>query len=109
MNKGFTKEDARLFFEILRKAGLQYEISIIAGYPREEESDFKETIDFIAENKAVIPKIAQVNPYINYFSSSYTASKQATERVQRLISLLRKENIPYTKSFINNLLYKNDS
>jgi len=107
MNKGFTKEDACLFFEILKKAGLQYEISIIAGYPKEEENDFKETIDFITKNKTVIPKIAQVNPYIDYFSYPYTPSAQATERVKRLISLLRKEGIPYTKSFINNLIYKN--
>ena len=107
MNKGFTKETAFNFFKILKEAGLQYEISIIAGYPDEENKDFKETIEFITRNKAIIPKIAQINPYIDYFSSSYIPSKQAIERVNRLIAVLKKENIPYTKSFINNLIYKN--
>jgi len=107
MNKGFTKEYAHNFFKMLKKAGLQYEISIIAGYPQEENSDFEETIQFIVDNKDIIPKIAQVNPYMDYFSSSYTPSKEAITRVNRLISVLREENIPYTKSFINNLLYKN--
>ena len=107
MNKGFTKEEALNFFSTLKKAELHYEISLIVGYPAEKEKDFQETIQFITHNKRIIPKIAQVNPYIDYLNLEYTPSPQAIKRIDYLLSLLQKEKIPYTKSFINNLFYKN--
>jgi radical SAM superfamily enzyme YgiQ (UPF0313 family) len=107
MNKKFTKDQAINFFNILKKAGIHYEISLIIGYPTETENDFKETVRFIIKNKAIIPKIAQINPYIDYFSSNYVPSQKVIERVNYLISILERERIPYTRGFINNLWYQN--
>ncbi len=105
MNKGFTQRCALNFFNTLKKGGLHFEVSIIAGYPQETEKDFDETITFIIKNKNIIPKIAQVNPYINYFAKDFTPHPVALQRVTKLVTTLHKEKIPYTKSFINNLIY----
>lgn len=105
MNKGFINRDAFNFFSQLKKADLHFEISLIFGYPGEEDNDFRETVDFIVKNKKVIPKIAQVNPFVDYFSDDYRISEQSLIRAFKFISVIREERIPYTKSFINNLIY----
>jgi radical SAM superfamily enzyme YgiQ (UPF0313 family) len=107
MNKGFNRGNAAEFFKKLNKAGLQFEISLIFGYPGEEEKDFKETIDFIIKNKKLIPKIAQANPFVDYLGNlgNTYPSEEAKLRILKFLRILELEKIPYTKSFINNLIY----
>ncbi len=105
MNKGFTQKQALDFFKALKRGKLHFEISIIVDYPGETEKNFEETVNFIVKNKSIIPKIAQINPYIDYFTRNYTPQAFALQKVNRLVKILEKEKIPYTKSFINNLIY----
>ncbi|MBU1113262.1 MAG: B12-binding domain-containing radical SAM protein [Candidatus Omnitrophica bacterium] len=108
MNKGFTAAEALTFLKTLDKAGLHFEISLIFGYPGEGKKEFQETINFIQNYKKLIPKIAQVNPYIDYFDSKHPEYSDTTqERVNQFLALINQERIPYTKSFINNLIYGN--
>lgn len=108
MNKGFNSKVARDFFEKAVKSGLLFEISLIFGYPGETEANFEETLNFIAKNKNIIPKIAQANPFIDYmgdFSNDVYPSQEAKSRIFKFIKMLELEKIRYTKSFINNLTY----
>lgn len=107
MNKGFSSETALIFFKKLRESSLQFEISLIFGYPGENESDFNDTLNFVVKNRKIIPKIAQVNPFVDYFSNSnnLSVSAEAKSRISRFLQVLEKEKIRYTKSFINNLVY----
>jgi len=103
MKKGFSQNEAILFFKTLNKAKLHFEISLIFGYADEGMKEFNETIDFIVKNKGIIPKIAQVNPFIDYFSKDYRLSDIGLKRTQLFTKIIDKEKIPHTKSFINNL------
>lgn len=108
MKKGFDSATAAVFFDRLKSAGLHFEISLIFGYPEETENDFKETVDFISKNKHLIPKVAQVNPFVDYlnaFPEITFPSEQGLKRVADFIEFLNKEEIAYTRSFINNLIY----
>ncbi|MFC1809636.1 B12-binding domain-containing radical SAM protein, partial [Candidatus Omnitrophota bacterium] len=110
MSKGMTRDDARTFFEKCNKVGLHFEISLITNFPGETEDEFHETCDFIREHKGIIPKIAQVNPYVPYagteIGDAYPVvdEAQGQERMQKLVILFEEEEIPYTKSYIGNLL-----
>ena len=109
MDKGFSSAEALKFFNTLNKAGLHFEISLIFGYPRESEEDFRENIQFIVRNKKVITKIAQVNPFVDYlgtFSDRDFPTEEAKARIKRFIKVLKDNKIRYTKSFINNLPYR---
>jgi radical SAM superfamily enzyme YgiQ (UPF0313 family) len=112
MQKGVTKEDARAFFKKLNEVGLHFEISLITAFPQETEKEFEETCDFLRTHKAIIPKIAQVNPYVPYEGTSIGKAHSVIdealgkERVRRLVELFQEESIPYTKSYIGNLLPK---
>ena len=108
MNKNFTRETAYTFFNNLKKGGLHFEVSLIFGYPGEKEKEFNQTIDFIIKNKKIIPKIAQVNPFVDYFSPDSKVSHKTIEKVNKFINIAKKEKIPYTKSFINNLVYTDE-
>lgn len=108
MNKGFDVQTATNFFCALKKADLQFEISLIFGYPDENETDFRKTLDFIVKNKKIIPKIAQANPFVDYlesFPQNTYPSKIAKERIATFLKVIEDEGIKYTKSFINNLIY----
>ncbi|MFA5270730.1 MAG: radical SAM protein [Candidatus Omnitrophota bacterium] len=108
MNKGFSAQAAADFLSTLKSADLQFEISLIFGYPGETEADFRETLDFIIKNKRIIPKIAQANPFVDYldnFPQSIFPSKIAKERIAAFLKVIENEKIKYTKSFINNLVY----
>ncbi|MFH1771920.1 MAG: radical SAM protein [Candidatus Omnitrophota bacterium] len=108
MNKGFTTDAALDFFKILTKEGLHFEVSLIFGYPKEEDKDFKETLNFIIGNRQIIPKIAQANPFVDYLGNfphlSFPAP-EAKQRIQKFLSAAEDNKIKYTKSFINNLIY----
>lgn len=75
MNKGFTPEEAKDFFQKLNFAGLFFGVSLIVGYPRETEEDSEQSLKFLIENKDIIPKIEQINPYIYYDGTDPILSK----------------------------------
>jgi len=107
MNKGFKVGTAYDFFKKLTQAGLHFEVSLIFGHPKETEDDFKNTLDFIVKNKKIIPKIAQANPYIDYFADSEDnafPTQAAKQRINKFINIIQAEKIKYTKGFINNLI-----
>lgn len=108
MNKGFNSIEAVEFLRKLKTADLHFEISLIFGYPQEEEKDYFQTLEFIKDNKNIIPKIAQVNPFVDYlgeFKDKFP-TPQGLRRVLGFIKFLQNEKIRYTKSFINNLIYE---
>jgi radical SAM superfamily enzyme YgiQ (UPF0313 family) len=105
MNKGFTQEQAINFLTTLTRVGLNHEISLIVGFPGEESKDFQETLTWIKTHKKIVNKIAQVNPYLDYLSGEISAQEADLEKVTTILNTIRRERIPYTKSFINNLTY----
>ncbi|MFH1767824.1 MAG: radical SAM protein [Candidatus Omnitrophota bacterium] len=105
MDKKITSQEAITFFTNLKTAGLHFEVSLIFGYPGESDNDFNTTVRFIIENKNIIPKIAQVNPFVDYFAKEENVAAEAIKRVDKFIAIINKEKIPFTKSFINNLTY----
>ncbi|MCX7821761.1 MAG: B12-binding domain-containing radical SAM protein [Brevinematales bacterium] len=109
MNKNFTTKEAKKFFQMLNKANIHFEVSLIVGYPDETEKEFDETLKFLMDNKDKIPKIAQVSIFRNY--PGITARKitpieenEALKRLDRLVDFLEKNNFNYTRSYINNLV-----
>lgn len=107
MNKGYTQKDILYFLTELNASGLHGEISLIVGYPGEEEADFWETYHFLKNNKPLIPKIAQVN---GVFGLPGTPIEGITpnqaliqQRVRLLCEMFEQEKIIYTPAFINNL------
>ncbi|MDD3295858.1 MAG: radical SAM protein [Candidatus Omnitrophica bacterium] len=108
LNKGFSAATASEFIATLKKAELHFEISLIFGHPGENNKSFKETLVFIKQNKTNIPKIAQANPFVDYlgtFPGEYFPNQQAKKRINLFLRMIKEERIPYTKSFINNLVY----
>jgi radical SAM superfamily enzyme YgiQ (UPF0313 family) len=108
MQKGFDTKIALDFFKKLKEVGLHFEVSLIFGYPQETDIDYKKTVDFIVKNRKIIPKIAQVNPFLDYlkdFPEDKFPTREGLERVKKFLSVLEKNKIKYTKSFINNLVY----
>ena len=111
MRKGFTTVEAVEFFKKSRNAGLHFEISMISGFPGETKENFLETKRFIESNAHLIPKIAQINPYmdlpgspLNRSGSSETVDlSKIKERIDKLVKIFEENNIRYTSSYINNL------
>ena len=90
MRKGYIGSTAKECLAVLRDAGLHYEISLIFGYPGESEEDFQATIDFIVNNKTIIPKIAQANPFVDYlndFPGQTFSSPDGLARVERFLKI----------------------
>jgi len=108
MHKGFDTGLAEKTLKTLHTAGLHFEVSLIAGFPDETEDDFRETVDFLRAHKNIIPKIAQVNPFMDHlgqYPDKQFPDTQGWERTQRLVSFFQEEKIKYTKSFVGNLGY----
>jgi radical SAM superfamily enzyme YgiQ (UPF0313 family) len=117
MNKRFRKKDIVPFFKLLKDANLHFEISLIVGFPGETDEDFQETLKFLEENKDIIPKIAQINPFIFYphtkilksfpkckpYETFYDTDTMLL-RVQKIVDVLKENQIPFTDSYINNLI-----
>lgn len=112
MHKGFTTQDAISFFKKLNKAGLFFGISIIVGYPGESVADFKESLDFIIRNQALIPKIEQVNPFTYYDGTSaskrgdYRINQNSLKRMDLFITEIKRNRLKYTNAFLGNLIEK---
>ena len=93
-----------------KKAEIHFEVSLITNFPGESDDEFQETCTFIVKHKELIPKIAQVNPYVPYEGTATAASHPKVdevlgqERMSRLVGLFESEGIAYTKSYIGNLL-----
>lgn len=112
MNKGFSPNEAEIFFSRLKNAGLSFGISIIVGYPGETEKDFKDGLNFIIRNKDIIPKIEQVNPFTYYDGAispkngDYKLNKTSLKRMEIFIREIKKNNFRYTNAFLGNLIEK---
>ena len=112
MNKGFTTQEAVKFFKKLKKADLNFGISLIVGYPGETQKDFKESLDFIVKNKDLILKVEQINPFVYYDGTSVKMGKEdasvpeAVRRMETFVVALREHGIKYTNAFVGNLLEK---
>ncbi|MBU1863683.1 MAG: B12-binding domain-containing radical SAM protein [Candidatus Omnitrophica bacterium] len=120
MNKGYTPEVARRFFQKCKDADLHCEVSLIVGFPGEGDEEFLETVSFLEENKTIIPKIAQVNAFqllagtpiarklyagehMDVFARQHDRS---LKRVNYLIKFLKEHAFSYTPAFIGNLVHE---
>lgn len=112
MNKRFTTADAVRALAICRDIELHCEISLIIGYPGETADDFAQTCAFIEQNAHVIPKIAQINPFIPLPGSPVMQSAGGVpcpsgdvvqQRIDTLTDLCRGHGIAITPAYINNL------
>jgi len=113
MNKGFSPEEASMFFTKLHSVGLAFGISVIVGYPGETRKDFEESLDFIVRHRNIIPKIEQVNPFSYYDGTSaakkgdYKINKGALSRMEYFSSQIKEHRFRYTNAFLGNLIEKN--
>ncbi|MFH1777526.1 MAG: hypothetical protein ABH952_08230 [Candidatus Omnitrophota bacterium] len=108
MGKGFNQKQALRLFERCNRIGLNFEISLIFNFPGEDISDYNVTKEFIRVNKKLIPKIAQVNPFIPLDGTEANNLPRGDfslglERVQDFVLFMSANSIKYTKAFINNL------
>lgn len=112
MKKDFTWKKALSIFKKIREAGLSFGVSIIIGYPGETKRDFQETLDFIIENKSLIPKIEQVNPFTYYDGTDadkncdYSKNSESLERMNIFINEIKKHGLKHTNAFLGNLIEK---
>ncbi len=112
MNKGYNAKQARDFFKKLNNAGLCFGVSIIVGYPGETDEDFKESLDFLIQNKELIPKIEQINPFTYYSGTNvdecgdYKLNTDSLKRMRIFIKQIKENNFKYTNAFLGNLIEK---
>lgn len=109
MNKPFTVYEALCFLHRLNGAGLQYEVSLIVHYPGETEAEFFQTLEFLRTNAPVLKKIAQVSLYRNYPGLEVTMpvgynETEGLAKIEKIMETLKENRIPFTPSYINNLL-----
>lgn len=110
MNKGFSREEALDFFRELSRIGLSFGISLITGFPGETEEEFRQSLDFVVENKDVIPKIEQVNPFVYYDGIPLQATAGcriepvSLKRARVFIEEIKEAGFKYTNAFMLNLL-----
>ena len=108
MNKGFTAREAVGFFKKLNSAGIFFGVSIIIGYPGETEAEFRQSLDFIIKNKALIPKIEQINPFTYYDGTNARrkTDENSVERLDIFIRAIKSHGFKYTNAFMGNLIEK---
>lgn len=113
MGKGFTLREATEFLFKLKKSGLEYEVSLITGYPTEKKQDFKKTDGFLKHNKFLVNRIAQISAFSLYKNSllyknspKMLPRQTINKRLKKLTKTVEKEKIPHKKAFFDNLRYK---
>lgn len=110
MNKGFNASDALLFFKILNAHNLSFGVSMIVGFPGETIEEFRQSLDFLIENKELVSKIEQVNPFVYYNGidlpkdADYKKNEESLERAKLFIKKIDEAGFKYTKSFMLNLV-----
>ncbi len=114
MKKGFSTKDAQKSFATCREAGLHFEVSMIAGFPGETEADFDATCEFMCDNASIIPKMAQINPFIPLSGSPVVRQGDGEvqcppkdvvrRRIERLVALCKSNGIAVTNAYVNNLI-----
>jgi len=116
LNKGYTTDEAHDFFVRCDQARMHFEISLIVASPDESDEEFQETLSFLRINKELIPKIAQINPFMALPGTPYDRGtsqpmipdpERGSMRVRQSITFLEENNFTYTPHFINNLAYEN--
>ena len=94
----------------MKSCDISFGVSMIAGFPDETEKEFNESLDFIVRNKALIPKIEQVNPFVYYdgidlsAEADYKIQNRSIDRARQFIDRIDKEGFKYTKAFMLNLV-----
>lgn len=109
MNKGYTVYEALCFLHRLAQVGLQYEVSLIAHYPGETQGEFLQTLEFIRSNPQAVKKIAQVSLFRKYPGTETEVpvgynDTEGLAKIEKILETVRECGIPYTPSYINNLL-----
>jgi len=110
MRKGYAAKDAVSFFKKLNRHDISFGISLIAGFPGETQENFEESLRFLIQNKGLIPRIEQVNPFVYYEgighsrTDDYRYKDELLPRTERMIEALRKAGYRYTKSFMLNMV-----
>ncbi len=64
MNKRYTRHDAAELIKRTQKAEIEVRMNIIVGFPGETEADFKQTLDFVRENKEDITQVTNVSAFV---------------------------------------------
>jgi radical SAM superfamily enzyme YgiQ (UPF0313 family) len=114
MRKGFSTADAVRFFSQLRRADLSFGVSLIVGFPGETMEDFEQSVRFVLENKNLIAKVEQINPFTYYDGTSvpaygdYRYHPEVYRRFEFFVEVLRHHKIRITRAFIGNLMDKHD-
>lgn len=112
MRKGFNRREALSLFKGLKKAGLNFGVSLIVGYPAETEEDFVESLSYILKNKDFISKVEQINPFVHYDGTNVCAevgdlaSFKALGRMEVALGAFKECGIRYTNAFVGNLIEK---
>lgn len=121
MRKMFNVDDAERVLIFTRKAGIKTWINLIVGFPDEQEEDFSETINFIRRNRENIDRVSSVNTCnvvfnsylmnhrenygiilsdrpefleLSWYTSDGNCNELRKERASRLVSILRKLELP---------------
>jgi len=76
MNKRFRTEDTKKVLHNTKRVGMTCWINIIIGFPGETEEDFKQTCDFISNNKNVIDRVFTLNTCNVVFNSELMKGKE---------------------------------
>jgi tRNA A37 methylthiotransferase MiaB len=93
---------------------IAFGISLIVGFPGETQQDFHDSLNFVINNRAIIPKIEQVNPFIYYEGTDadkqgdYKMNGSSLERMKIFIAEIKRHNFKYTNAFLGNLIEKNE-
>ena len=125
MNKQTTIETVQIFLQHAQQAGLKVNVHIIVGYPGEEEEDFMKTYHFVKDYAAYINEVISVNicdicstaalkkqalavgvqypPESQYWFMKGNTIRVRRERLTRLLSLIRAQNIRLLGSNIHQM------
>jgi len=121
MGKIFTVFEAEKVIRDTRRAGINAQLNFITGFPGEEENEFKETLKFIERNKDYISGVTNINTCnalleseifkeaskygiefpedlrirdTQWFIREMNTPEIRTQRVRRVVELLKQFNIP---------------